>query len=221
MTDLHHDARYGPSTGPCECAERTHAPKFVAITGGPGAGKTAVLEIARRSLCAHVVVLPESAGIVFGGGFPRRPTLSARRAAQRAIFHVQIQLEQLLLDEQRAAIVLCDRGTIDSTAYWPGPIDDLWRDVHSDESTQLARYSAVVHLRTPSDFEGYDHSNPLRTEPAQDALQLDSLIARAWARHPNRHIVDSHVSFADKAAHALDLIRAELPECCRAHAAII
>ena len=39
--------------------------------GRPGAGKTAVLELIQRSFCGHVRVLPESAGILFGGGFPR------------------------------------------------------------------------------------------------------------------------------------------------------
>lgn len=219
MTGPHPAAVYSPATGTCECAASTHAPRLVAVTGGPGAGKTAVLEIARRSLCPHVVVLPEAANIVFGGGFPRRPSVPARRAAQRAIFHVQTELERVLLDEKRVAIGLCDRGTVDSVAYWPEPIDDLWRDVHSDEATQLARYSAVIHLRTPSDVMGYDHSNPLRTERVEDALHLDRLIEQAWARHPNRHFVDSNLSFVDKAAHALDLIRAELPECCRGHAA--
>ena len=219
MTDLHQTAVFGPATGLCECAAGTHAPKLVAITGGPGAGKTAVLEIARRSLCSHVVVLPEAAGIIFGGGLPRGTSVPARRGAQRAIFHVQIELERILLDEQRVAIGLCDRGTVDSVAYWPEPVDDLWRDVHSDEATQLARYSAVIHLRTPSDVMGYDHSNPLRTERVDDALHLDSLIEAAWAKHPNRHLVASNLSFVHKAAHALELIRAELPECCRGHIA--
>ena len=217
MTDSRHVTDYSPATGHCECAERTHAPKLVAITGGPGAGKTAVLEIARRSLCSHVVVLPEAASIIFAGGFPRGTSVPARRATQRAIFHVQTELEQILLDEQRVAIGLCDRGTVDSIAYWPEPIDDLWRDVHSDEATQLARYSAVIHLRTPPADLGYDHSNPLRTERVEDALRLDNLIQAAWANHPNRHFVASHLSFVDKAAHALELIRIELPECCRGH----
>lgn len=217
MTDLHHTHATTAATGSCECADQTHAPKLVAITGGPGAGKTAVLEIARRSLCPHVVVLPEAAGIVFGGGFPRGPSAPARRGAQRAIFHIQTELERVLLDERRTAIGLCDRGTVDSVAYWPDPVADLWRDVHSDEATELAKYSTVIHLRTPSDVMGYDHSNPLRTEPVADALRLDTLIEHAWARHPNRHIVDSHLSFVDKAAHALALIEAELPECCRDH----
>jgi predicted ATPase len=217
VTDRQTDV-YTSASGPCECTASTHDPQLVAITGGPGAGKTAVLEIARRSLCRHVVVLPEAAGIVFGGGFPRKPSVSARCAAQRAIFHVQIELEQILLEEQRVAIGLCDRGTIDSVAYWPKSIDDLWRDVHSDKATQLSRYSAVIHLRTPSDAMGYDHSNPLRTEPVDDARHLDRLIEEAWSEHRNRHFVDSHLSVVDKAAHALELIRAELPECCRGHA---
>ncbi len=44
----------------------------VVLTGGPGAGKTAALEVIRRLYAPHVQVLPEAASIVFGGGFPRR-----------------------------------------------------------------------------------------------------------------------------------------------------
>ena len=207
------------STGPCECALERHAPQLIAITGGPGAGKTAVLEIARRSLCPHVAVLPEAASIVFGGGFPRGPSVPARRGTQRAIFHVQTALERILVEEHRVAIGLCDRGTVDSVAYWPESIDDFWREVHSDQASELARYAAVIHLRTPSAASGYDHSNPLRTERASDARRLDQAIEAAWAGHPNRHIVESRPNFVDKVEEALTMIRAELPECCSSHAA--
>lgn len=78
-------------TAPCSCADGRHDPQLVVITGGPGAGKTAVLELARRSLGRHVLVLPEAAGIVFGGGFPSE---AAQRASQRAIFHIQRETEQ-------------------------------------------------------------------------------------------------------------------------------
>lgn len=61
----------------------------MASAGGPGAGKTALLELIRQSFCSHVKILPEAAGIVFGGGFPRESEPTCRRAAQRAIFHVQ------------------------------------------------------------------------------------------------------------------------------------
>jgi predicted ATPase len=102
----------------CGCAAK-HTRKRIVLTGGPGAGKTAVLELVRQEFCAHVQVLPEAAGIVFGGGFPRTGSLNWLRAAQRAIFFVQAELENTG-DADNAAIVLCDRGTVDGAAYWPG-----------------------------------------------------------------------------------------------------
>lgn len=45
----------------CPCKE-PHERRRVVLTGGPGAGKTAVLELIRRSFCEHVKVLPEAAG---------------------------------------------------------------------------------------------------------------------------------------------------------------
>jgi DNA helicase TIP49 (TBP-interacting protein) len=64
----------------CRCGG-AHTPYRVVLTGGPGAGKTAVLEVIRRALCRHVHVLPESAGILFGGGFPRGSAPALRRPA--------------------------------------------------------------------------------------------------------------------------------------------
>jgi hypothetical protein len=52
----------------CDCKE-PHERRRVVLTGGPGAGNTAVLELIRQSFCVHVKVLPGAAGIVFGAGF--------------------------------------------------------------------------------------------------------------------------------------------------------
>jgi len=81
----------------CGCAAEVHSPRLVVLTGGPGAGKTAVLEVVRRTFCEHVGVLPEAAGILFGGGFPRRDDELSRRAAQRAIYRVQQELVAILV----------------------------------------------------------------------------------------------------------------------------
>ena len=105
---------------PCACHD-LHRRRRIVLTGGPGAGKTAVLELVRQSFCSHVKVLTEAAGILFAGGFPRGGDAESRRAAQRAIFYVQRELE-LAADAENLAIVLCDRGTVDGTAYWPGPV---------------------------------------------------------------------------------------------------
>lgn len=192
-------------------------PLRVVLTGGPGAGKTAVLELVRAAACRHVRVLPESAGIVFGGGFPRRDGEAEQRAAQRAIFHVQRELEALE-ETGNAAILLCDRGTLDGLAYWPGDPEDLWSSVRSSADAELGRYAAVVHLRTPPLDGGYDHSNPLRTETPELAAEIDARIARIWSAHPHLTTVPASDDFMEKANSALALIRSLLPACCRAHA---
>lgn len=200
----------------CEC-KGLHKRKRVVLTGGPGAGKTALLELIRQSFCIHVRVLPEAASIVFGGGFPREDDELCRRAAQRAIFHIQRELEASG-DSHNPAVVLCDRGTIDGLAYWPGAADELWSSVGTTRETELARYDAVIHLRTPALEHGYNHQNPLRTESAEVAAEVDGRIAQAWAAHPRRFTIDSSSDFLDKAARALAVLRQELPSCCRAHA---
>jgi predicted ATPase len=199
---------------PCACRE-PHPLKRVVLTGGPGAGKTAVLELIRQSLCEHVVVLPEAAGIVFGGGFPRGQSVPVHCAAQRAIFFVQRELEAAA-GSRNPAIVLCDRGTVDGAAYWPGP-DTLWSSVGVTRVDALARYDAVIHLRSPSWAHGYDRVNPLRLETPEDAARVDERIALEWDGHPRVLVVQATEDFVVKADLAVDLVRAELPVCCRTH----
>lgn len=202
---------------PCGCRAATHSPRLVVLTGGPGAGKTAVLEVIRRHFCEHVEVLPEAASILFGGGFPRREGMPARRAAQRAIVRVQVELERLALENGHAAVVLCDRGTLDGLAYWPGDPADFWRDLGLTRASELARYSAVIHLRVPNDGQGYGHSNPLRVESSHEAAAIDANISLAWAGHPRLVEIPATHDFLGKLRRAVDAIRAEVPECCRNH----
>lgn len=198
----------------CDC-EAPHARRRVVLTGGPGAGKTAVLELIRQSFCVHVTVLPEAAGIVFGGGFPRSQGTAVLQAGQRAIFYVQRELETAA-DAENPAVVLCDRGTVDGGAYWPGP-DDLWSAVGTTLEDQLRRYDAVIHLRTPAAGSGYNRQNPLRIESPTEAAALDRKIALLWVHHPRRFVVEASPDFLVKAARVIEILRGETPECCRRH----
>lgn len=201
----------------CECALLVHEPRLVVLTGGPGAGKTAVLETVRQHFCEHVNVLPEAASIVFGGGFPREDGVASRASAQRAIFHVQRELERCAVEAQKAAVVLCDRGTLDGLAYWPLAETDYLSQLSLDRAAELARYAAVVHLKPPSAERGYDHSNPLRVESASEARAIDERIVHAWSGHPRRRFVESTADFLEKLARAVAFIREEVPPCCRKH----
>jgi len=196
----------------CSCTAR-HDTHRVVLTGGPGAGKTAILEFMRLAFCRHVVILPESAGVLFGGGFPRSAEPAKLRAVQRAIFHVQRQLEESTVDDN-AAIVVCDRGTPDGSAYWPGP-GTLWDAVGTTPEAELGRYAAVIHLRTPSDQNGYNFNNPLRKESVEEALAIDARIGEVWSRHHGYVEVPATPDFLVKARNALELLRHQIPPCCR------
>jgi hypothetical protein len=200
---------------PCNCSHAAQTAKLIAVTGGPGAGKSAVLEVAARSFCSHVVILPEAATILFGGGFPRVTSESGERAAQRAIFRVQRELERMAIEDGRFTAGLCDRGTIDGLAYWPGNSAEFWHDLETERATELTRYAAVVHLETPPGQHGYDHRNAVRVETASEAHLIDLRIKEAWSGHPARHVVPPMNHFLEKASRVLELLRSEVAECCR------
>ena len=201
----------------CGCTKLAHDCKLVVLTGGPGAGKTAVLELAKKALCEHISILPEAASIVFGGGFPRKPTPIGKRGAQEVIFHVQRGLEKISIEEKQFAVALCDRGTIDGLAYWPGSEKEFWEQAGTSREAELERYEAVIHLRTPSLAQGYNKNNPVRTESDLEAQRIDELLIAAWKGHPKHYIVESHDDFVSKAMRAIEIINRQLPECCRQH----
>jgi AAA domain-containing protein len=112
--------------------------------------------------------------------------------------------------------VLCDRGTVDGAAYWIGD-GDLFAAVGTTRAIELARYDAVIHLRTPSAAQGYNRENPLRRESVEQAAAIDARIAAQWSGHPRHFIVEATEDFLHKAARTLALLRSEVPECCRHH----
>lgn len=201
----------------CTCSLESHPSKRIVITGGPGAGKTAVLEIARKNFCEHITILPEAASILFGGGFPRGEDLPRKKASQRAIFHIQHELEQLVEDEKNSAITLCDRGTLDGLAYWPLSEDLFWKEVGSTKEKELSRYDVIIHMRTPPAEQGYNFQNPVRVESANQAADVDKKIENAWKDHPHRFFVTSENDFLEKVQTAINLIKDHLPECCKHH----
>ncbi len=188
--------------------------KLIVLTGGPGAGKTAVLEMLKRLTCPHVALLPESAGILFSGGFWRGTTMDAHKAIQRAVFHVQRELEYMVQVDGKYTHGICDRGTLDGLAYWPNHDISFFEELKINQAEEIKRYSCVIHMRTPAERHGYNYQNPLRIETPYNAQLLDKRIEKAWAGHQKKFFVENEENFLDKAKVALQLILAELPECC-------
>lgn len=200
--------------GPCPCEIDQEKTKLIVITGGPGAGKTAVLEVLKKILCQHTVILPESASIVFGGGFWRLQTPFGKKAAQRAIFHVQRETESIALEGNSWSVGLCDRGSLDGLAYWTGTTQEFFDSFNTTLEEEYQRYHAVIHLRCPTLEMGYNHQNPLRLETASEADKIDKSIFKVWNGHPNYHSIASFSDFTKKVDLAKTLVKNFLPSCC-------
>lgn len=110
--------------------------------------------------------------------------------------------------------MLCDRGTLDGLAYWPGTEASFFEEARTTREKELARYAAVIHLRTPEDGRGYVRGNPLRIESAAEARVIDEGLAAAWRDHPRRVEVAATDDFLAKIRRVVDLVRAECPACC-------
>lgn len=199
----------------CSCKAAVEQTQLIVVTGGPGAGKTAVLEIMRKILCEHVTVFPEAASILFGGGFWRLNSITALKAQQRAIYHIQDEMQNLVLQEKRWTLGLCDRGTLDGMAYWPNGAEDFCNELNTTIAKEYARYAAVIHLCTPSLALGYNHQNPIRTESVEEAVKIDKKIHEVWKNHPHYMQIESARDFIAKVYRSYTYIKEYLPESCR------
>jgi predicted ATPase len=171
----------------------------IVLTGGPGGGKTTAADLFRREIGERVVVVPEAATLLFSGGFPRSDEPGARRCAQRAIYHVQRNLEDVQSALYPDRILLCDRGTVDGAAYWPDDPARFYEAVGTTEARELDRYDAVIFFESAAvggiSIEG---GNPTRIESNLRAMELDAHLRSLWSKHSRFVVVPHNPSFVKK-----------------------
>ncbi len=181
----------------------------IAVTGGPSGGKTTLIETLKKEFGKEITVVPEAASILYGGGFPRKKSTFSRIATQRAIYFTQRELEAVAVEEAANSMIVFDRGSLDSIAYWPNDEDDFFKNISSDKISELARYDWVIHLDTAAS-ENYDSSNPIRTETHVEALLLNEKIKLAWNGHPRRVVINSNGDFLAKITKSIQVIKSIL-----------
>lgn len=181
----------------------------IAITGGPGGGKSTVAAALGRELSERVVVVPEVATHLLGGFFPRIADADERRAVQRAIYYVQLELEAV--HRSRAGentVLVFDRGLLDGAAYWPEGADAFFAAFGADADAARERYDAVVFLETAA-VGGLTiaSSNAARTEAIEEAVRVDARLREVWGPHPTFRFVGHSATFDAKVASALAALR--------------
>jgi predicted ATPase len=179
----------------------------IVLTGGPGGGKTTAADLFRREIGERVALVPEAATLLFGGGFPRTGEPRAVQAAQRAIFHVQRNLEDVQAALYPGRVLLCDRGTVDGAAYWPGQPHEFFENLGTSLERELARYDAVIFFESAAmggiHVEG---GNPVRRETIHQAAALDRRLRPLWSKHPRFLLVPHNRSFFKKISFGLAIL---------------
>ena len=189
--------------------------KRIVLTGGPCAGKTtALVRIIEHfsSLGFKVCTVPEVPTMYTQGGWSyltKNPKLYYE--GELAILQTQLALEDsfMRLAEtcSKPAFVVCDRGTMDISAYIA---PEMWNEITSRCNTTTYelrhRYDAVLHLVSAADGAEQYYTvatNSSRYEQANEeglriARDLDKKVNKAWTGHPHLRVINNHDDFDAK-----------------------
>jgi predicted ATPase len=193
--------------------------KFI-ITGGPCGGKTTAL--ARlfsflRERGYEVITCPEAFTIFGSNGMSLDffSTDGMDAVIQNSVLDVQLSLEEslerVLKARGKPGVLLCDRGPMDGSAYLT---EEQWNKILSTRGIEVTdlrdtRYNAVFHMVTAADgAPGYYslENNQVRTETAEQAIEVDRKTQKAWVGHPHLYVFDNSTDFEGKLQRVVDRI---------------
>ena len=184
------------------------AGRRIAVSGGPGAGKTTLWRALTARYPGELVPVPEVATLMFQHVFPKVRDPAERRAIQRAIFAVQRELEVFHEASLTSGqVLLCDRGTPDGGGYWPSGHEDFFRSLSTTHQAELARYDAVLFMESAA-LGGLSiaEGNHVRDEDLATAVEVDRRLRAVWQDHPRFVHVAHERDFQVKIARGLDAV---------------
>jgi predicted ATPase len=187
----------------------------IAVSGGPGAGKTTLWRTIAKAHRTRVVAVPEVATLLFSHVFPSVQSLEERCAVQRAIFAVQHNLEHVHEGRLAADQVLwCDRGVPDGAGYWPHGQDHFFETMQTAWQAELERYAAVLFMESAAvGGLSISSANRTRTEDLRTATELDARLRQVWQAHPRFHHIPHEADFVVKLARARQIAESVLQSC--------
>ncbi len=194
-------------------------PIFIVLTGGPGGGKTTLINELRADPAwqKHILALPEATSVV--GQLGIAPW---QRLFERLMVEMRCALEDTLarvLEPGDRRIILCHRGTLDSLAFWlehGWTEDEFYSYTCTTRDEHYRRYAAVIHLVTAADgaiahYARWPQAH--RPEQPEEAVRLDQRLEHAWGGHLHyRRIGNVGKNWPDKACEAKAIIRTYLEE---------
>lgn len=192
--------------------------KRIVLTGGPCAGKTtALVKIMEHfsSLGYKVFIIPEIPTLFLQAGMDY---LTKNKAffyeGEKATLEMQLALEdkfqRMAETIEQPVLIVCDRGTMDISAYMqPQMWDEITTLVGTNSEALRSRYDAVLHLVSAADGAEQFYTtatNKERTEGLELARLLDKKVIKAWSDHPRLRVINNHEKFETKLERVLQEI---------------
>lgn len=190
----------------------------IALTGGPGGGKTEALSFIQNELAKEgirVITVPEAASELILAGLSPRGILT-NFDFQAAQLDLQLQREDIytraalrLPDE--LVVILCDRGALDGKGFIENEkFEAILAERNLQEDQLLKRYAAVFHLTSAAAGASglYTRSNnPARKETPSQALSEDEKLIGIWQKHPHYYQIPVYPTLDEKLAVLIGEIR--------------
>ena len=194
--------------------------KRIVLTGGPGSGKTTVLNSIVNiysSLGVKVIVVSETATEIINSGIkPFGDDKIDLLDFQELVLSLQLSKEKLFdrsielykkSHPDKDILVIYDRGAIDNKAY----INDkdfnsiLNQVCQNSYSSILNKYDLVIDLIGAKSFYTLEN-NHARSESADVALTLGEKTLKSWVGHPKVKIVGPKENMNDKVSEVVSYI---------------
>lgn len=184
------------------------------LTGGPCSGKTtgqARLSTFFENMGWKVFRVPETATHLLSGGVEfNKLDEETVEMFQEDLLLCMLQTEETFFrlahmckERGQDCLVICDRGTMDASAYMSPKSWNRVLERNSLNAVDLRdnRYDQVVHLVTAAigaeDFYNTE-DNPMRSEGLELAVKRDQATGEAWVGHPYLEVIDNSTDFETK-----------------------
>lgn len=158
----------------------------IVLTGDSSVEKTTIAHIMECQFSHELALVANTAEIIKSALPLERISAGSQKCYQRAIYYMQVELENIVTFENPNKLILCDNGTLDCLNKWPESAVSFFKDVKSSLNTELKRYDLVIQI------------NNIDTAPETDFKKNHTLDTHSfWSHHPNIVSISSNNSFRD------------------------
>ncbi|CAN7985888.1 unnamed protein product [Ixodes hexagonus] len=155
--------------------------------------------------------------VSFYSGGVRFPDLTPAEVEkfQENLLKTMISMEETYFDlattSKKNCLIICDRGTMDASAFVSKEIWDRIIKAHGWNTVDLRdnRYNQIIHLVSAANgAEAFYNTedNSCRTEGIELARERDKLAAHAWIGHPYMDVIDNSTDFDTKVRRMIECI---------------